>query len=260
MPIWHGWSSYYLMWILAAVLILIGGTIMALIDGHTVRRMLVGIIVFGAVALGSRLLYVAEQNLFPNDDIIPLELRAAGHGFRIPGGIILAALVLPLACRAFQLEWKRYADRLVLLLPVLLGCIRIGCYLNGCCFGALTAHDSVLSARFPPGSVAYFYQLNEGLISPGAAQSLAVHPLQLYFACAAALILVILILQRRYLALPPGSSALAFIALFFSSSLILEGLRGSRLHLNEYLLSIVVGAVFVLAVALGVATTPAARK
>ena len=235
-----GWYSYYLMWAVGTVLMLTAGISMALKDGDVARRLVVGTAVFAVIIFGSKLLYIIEQQIYPADDIIPTALRSDAHGFRIPGGILAGSLVLPLACRLLGFEWRAYADRFVLLLPALLICIRLGCFLNGCCFGDVW--DFFLAVAFPPGSVAYYFHLSNGLIPPGAAHSLPVHPLQLYFAAAAAVIWVTLVIQRRYLPMQPGATATVFLTLFFCSTLILESFRGSRLQLNEQLITAIVAA------------------
>jgi len=68
---------------------------------------------------------------------------------------------------------------------------RIGCFLNGCCDGAVCALP--WAVRFPAGSHAWVRQLNAGLISPGAPSSLPVHPTQLYASLAGFLVLGLLL-------------------------------------------------------------------
>lgn len=62
---------------------------------------------------------------------------------------------------------------------------RIGCFLNGCCFGQVC--DLPWQVQFPPNSPPYFFQRDEGLLAAGASQSLGVHPTQIYASIAAAL-------------------------------------------------------------------------
>jgi len=68
---------------------------------------------------------------------------------------------------------------------------RIGCFLNGCCDGAVCSLP--WAVRFPAGSHAWVRQLNAGLISPGAPASLPVHPTQLYAAVAGFVVLGLLL-------------------------------------------------------------------
>jgi phosphatidylglycerol:prolipoprotein diacylglycerol transferase len=67
---------------------------------------------------------------------------------------------------------------------------RIGCFLNGCCYGVWTSFP--LAVRFPAGSPPWVRHVELGLISPLAPHSLAVHPTQLYSALDALLLLGLL--------------------------------------------------------------------
>jgi phosphatidylglycerol:prolipoprotein diacylglycerol transferase len=55
---------------------------------------------------------------------------------------------------------------------------RIGCFLNGCCYGV--PWSGAFAVSFPPGSFAYRDQMANGLLSSSAPRSLPVHPVQLY--------------------------------------------------------------------------------
>jgi phosphatidylglycerol:prolipoprotein diacylglycerol transferase len=72
---------------------------------------------------------------------------------------------------------------------------RIGCFLNGCCHGAISAVP--WAVRFPSGSHAWVRQLNAGLIPPEAPSSLPVHPTQLYSALASFLVLGLILGDAR---------------------------------------------------------------
>jgi len=63
---------------------------------------------------------------------------------------------------------------------------RIGCFLNGCCYGGPTS--LAWGVRFPPRSPPYVDQLDRGVLTDSPAFSLPVHPAQLYSAITAALI------------------------------------------------------------------------
>jgi phosphatidylglycerol:prolipoprotein diacylglycerol transferase len=67
---------------------------------------------------------------------------------------------------------------------------RLGCFLNGCCFGSPTTLP--WSVRFPAGSPAWARHVELGLIPPGATWSLPVHPTQLYAAADGLLLLGLL--------------------------------------------------------------------
>lgn len=67
---------------------------------------------------------------------------------------------------------------------------RIGCHLNGCCYGAVSA--APWAVRFPAGSHAWVEHVDSGLIPLEAARSLPVVPTQLYAALSALALLVLL--------------------------------------------------------------------
>jgi phosphatidylglycerol---prolipoprotein diacylglyceryl transferase len=67
---------------------------------------------------------------------------------------------------------------------------RLGCFLNGCCYGDVCHYPWAVA--FPQYSPPWGQQVNLGLIPPAALQSLPVHPTQLYSALDALVILLLL--------------------------------------------------------------------
>jgi phosphatidylglycerol:prolipoprotein diacylglycerol transferase len=67
---------------------------------------------------------------------------------------------------------------------------RIGCFLNGCCFGS--RWDGPLAVTYPPNSFAWQAHLEAGLIGRYS-RSLPVHPVQLYEAAANFLLFLLLL-------------------------------------------------------------------
>lgn len=55
---------------------------------------------------------------------------------------------------------------------------RVGCFLNGCCFGLPSTRP--WGVAFPPDSQVFVAQLSLGLVAPGSDRSVPVHPTQLY--------------------------------------------------------------------------------
>jgi prolipoprotein diacylglyceryltransferase len=224
---------YFLMWLCAATMVVALGAGMATRGGFSASRTSGALLVLAGVILGgAKLLYLAETRFFPFDDYVPLEVRGALHGFRIPGGILLLAAAIPLVCRVFGLPWREFGDRMIPLAAVALVFIRFGCFLNGCYFGKVSSLPWAVA--FPRQSWVFWYHRAQGWVPRGAAASLPVHPLQLYFLLAAAVTAgVVVWLQRR--AAFAGQVQLVFYALFFSSTALLEPLRQNSLTLNNWL-------------------------
>lgn len=71
---------------------------------------------------------------------------------------------------------------------------RLGCYLNGCCWGQVT--DGPTGVVFPRRSLAWRQQVDDGLIARSAEAPLPVHPTQLYEAFG--LFVIFLIMRYAY--------------------------------------------------------------
>jgi phosphatidylglycerol:prolipoprotein diacylglycerol transferase len=67
---------------------------------------------------------------------------------------------------------------------------RLGCFLNGCCFGDVCRWP--WAVRFPAGSLPWADEVRAGLIAPTSETSLPMHPTQLYLAGAGLVLVVIL--------------------------------------------------------------------
>lgn len=179
-----GFTTYFLMWPVAAIVGIWTGLQLARRAGFPRARSLLALCAApAAIAIGSKLLYLIEHVVFPNDDPFSPRITLAGmrtHGFRIPGGIALLSGVIPLVCRPLGLPSRRFVDATIPAVGLAILCLRLGCFFNGCCFGRIT--DLPIGVSFPPGARVYGWQLINGLIGPDAFRSLPVHPLQLYYA------------------------------------------------------------------------------
>ena len=101
------------------------------------------------------------------------------------GGVIAVLLFI----RKHQLPALATFDLIAPSMAIGLALGRIGCFLNGCCYGGPTSTCRG-PCRFPPGSPPYADQMASGVLSSTnpPPQSLPVHPAQLYSAITAALI------------------------------------------------------------------------
>ena len=145
--------------------------------------------------IGARIVYVLLHWQYFKNHLIHIFLINQGglvfYGASI-AGIITALFFLKIK----QLNIGNYFD--ICAPSVALGQAfgRIGCFLNGCCFGKIISCPQMqwIGVRFPAviekmpsgfpseiiGSPAYLHHLNKGLIEHSALHSLAVYPTQLF--------------------------------------------------------------------------------
>jgi len=119
--------------------------------------------------IGARLFYVTEywQEMlrFENENILILDslfsiLNLAQGGLVVLGSILGGTLGSYIFIRRHKMPMLRTFDILVpaVMLGISIG--RIGCLLNGCCFGGIT--DSSWGIVFPHGSPAHVHQIAKG--------------------------------------------------------------------------------------------------
>ena len=82
-------------------------------------------------------------------------------GLELLGGVLLAIAVIIFYLWYHKLPIRRYLDILAVALMLALAFGRIGCFLNGCCFGKPT--NLPWGVRFPYGSFAYRSQISRNL-------------------------------------------------------------------------------------------------
>jgi phosphatidylglycerol:prolipoprotein diacylglycerol transferase len=158
----------------------------------------------------------------------PLDLVRSWQGGNIFYGCIMGGLTGSLIY-----WWRRpfpfwpMADAVAPALAVGITFGRLGCFLNGCCFGEVCDLPFPLSIRYPAGSHAWFAQVEAGILAPAAAFSLPVHPTQLYAAGAGLVLLILLSLyypRRRR----DGSVMVLLMVLYPLSRWPIEMLRGDE--------------------------------
>jgi phosphatidylglycerol:prolipoprotein diacylglycerol transferase len=195
------------------------------------RLLLLVVLAIGATLAGARAHFV----LLAPDLLHALGWRvlvvplAEGAGLRITGGL-LAGLAVLVALGPFAAGHRvgraAVADALVPAVGLAVAVGRLGCFADGCCFGTPCAGPWCL--RFPSGSPAWWNHVAQGLVSPDAAVSGAMHPVQLYLGFAALLSGVAAVAPLRRTPLPDGVRALAFVVVFSLLRALVEPLRESR--------------------------------
>jgi len=182
--------------------------------------------------LGARALFVLQN--FRSFARRPVDmLRVDQGGLVFYGGFLAATAVVSVYLRRKKVSIAQVLDILTPSLALGLAFTRIGCFLNGCCWGDVCRHPHIVPAvQFPGGprgmrSFAFNQHLNLGLIGPDALTSLPVHPTQLYSSCAAFLLFVLTAYLYRYRR-HKGEVLAAFTVLYSITRFTLEFWRGDN--------------------------------
>lgn len=175
------YTSFIVLGGLAAIVI---GAITATRRGLLSRSVLICLFLgLVAVLIGARLLHwIANPSVYSGHPELVYTLSRIG--LSVYGGLILAMIVVPIACKVLRMNLWRFADSITPALGVGIAVARVGCFLNGCCCGAPTSLP--WGIMYPIGSPAFMDQLSQQKI--GLFDSpLPVHPTQIYEVAAALL-------------------------------------------------------------------------
>ncbi len=157
------------------------------LDGDVILDM--GFWVFVAGLVGARTFYCIE---YWGRDIHSLldAIQYWKGGIVYYGGIVGGTIGFFVYRWFYPFPLRPYLDALAPSIAVGTFFGRLGCFLNGCCYGDQCTLPWAVS--FPAKSAAWWHQFNSGLIAEGARVSLPVHPTQLYSAIDALVLLVLL--------------------------------------------------------------------
>lgn len=110
--------------------------------------------------VGARMFYVIHY--FEHFKENPVSVFAIWQGgLELLGGVLLAITIIFFYLLYHKLPVRHYLDILAIGLMLALAFGRIGCFLNGCCFGKPT--ELPWAVRFPYNSIAYLSQINPDL-------------------------------------------------------------------------------------------------
>ena len=183
-----------------------------------------GIWAFLGALWGAKVFYVLQYDPTPLRHLWRSLLLWEG-GLVYYGGLFGGMAVLAMYLRARRIPVLRAFDVMAVYLPLGQAITRVGCFLNGCCYG--TRCNLPWTVTFPPPSDAFLDHARDGLLPPGAVRSLPVHPTQLYMV--AGLIVIVLVLDRILRRKPPtGSVALAYLACYGTLRFLIEFVRGDN--------------------------------
>lgn len=114
-----------------------------------------------AGVVGARIFYVIHYwSDFQGRNFIEIFAVWKG-GLELLGGVLLAIFVIVSYLRIKKLPIRRYLDILAIGLLFALAFGRLGCFMNGCCYGRPTT--SPISVRFPYASLPYQSQIRPDL-------------------------------------------------------------------------------------------------
>jgi phosphatidylglycerol:prolipoprotein diacylglycerol transferase len=130
-------------------------------------------------ALGARLLFVIEYS----DRYAYLPwwrvLSPWEGGLTFYGGLVGGTALVLATLRLHRLDGREVSDIIAPQVALGLGLTRIGCFLNGCCFGAPCPADHPLAVVYPARSYCFRQQVAAGLVGPSATATTPVYASQL---------------------------------------------------------------------------------
>ena len=204
----HSYATFYVLaWVVAVAL----GTVAAHRSGIAwPRALLTFVVALVAGIVGARLLDLAVNWAYYAADPSRMYQPTFG-GFSLYGGLILGLAAGAGLARLLRLEVWRLGDSAVPALAAGIVFMRIGCFLNGCCFGKVTSLP--WGVTFPYGSPAWTHQLltNPSVILGFLARTQPVHPTQIYEIIAATVLgglATWLVVRKR---LPSGAPLVIFL-------------------------------------------------
>lgn len=171
------------------------------IEPERVYDMALVLLISGIV--GSRIVFVLIN---PETESWKDMLAIWQGGLSFHGGLIGAMVAGFAYARIAKLKFWTCADLFAPSLAIGYACTRVGCFLNGCCYGAPTSLPWAM--RF----------LDDGVLTPPS------HPTQLY-AVAANLLIFWLLVKLERLARKPGFVFVGYVGLYSIYRFLIEFLR-----------------------------------
>ena len=133
---------------------------------------------------GGRLAYLGQygKQIFAKCQTLPDYLLAAVNltegGLVLIGALVGGAMGFFLFCRIRKLPALLLVDIIIPGVFIGIGFGRIGCLLNGCCFG--DPSDLPWAIQFPKDSVPWLDLVHRGLLNPHTLVTMPLHPTQVY--------------------------------------------------------------------------------
>lgn len=186
--------------------------------------------------IGARLFFIIQNFSDYKDN--PLDMiKIYQGGLVYYGGLIAVVVALLVFARLRRISPLKLMDLVVLASSLGLVFGRIGCFLNGCCYGKLSNlpwavkfPKTVDAKGFIDGSPVFLHHYGQGLIKLTDGHSLHVHPTQLYSSLLNIGIFFTLYFffnRRKW----DGQVTLLFLTLYASIRFCIELLRADNPHI-----------------------------
>jgi len=182
------------------------------VDPQFARDLTVWLVLSGV--FGARLFHVIQhyERIFKGcqslwDYVVAFFMLPDG-GLTLYGGLILASLTYLWICHKHKVSAVRFADAAVPAVFVGITFGRLGCFLNGCCYGSRS--DLPWAVSFPQGSAAWSALVGRGFLPENALQTMSLHPTQIYSSING---LVLAVLTAAYYRYRKGDGSVVALAL-----------------------------------------------
>lgn len=178
-------------------------------------------VILGAL-IGGRLGYILLYlDYYLKNPVRILYFRQGGLSFF--GGFLIAYILCWWYVKISKISFWKYADIVAPSIAIGLVIGRIGCFLNGCCYGLVSEKYGLKfpALNMPP---VYLQQLKDGLIVSGSSLTLPVIPTQLYSSLYNFLIFFILLWIKKHKKYN-GYVFLSFLILYSISRFTIEFFR-----------------------------------
>lgn len=180
----------------------------------------IGVVAFFGALIGARVFWILQYSELRHlwQAVLIWQGGLVYYG-GLGGGLLAVAVYL----RVMKLPMRRAMDVIVPHLALGQGITRVGCFLNGCCWGVPCTLSWAVT--FPKGSHAFKQQRDDGLIHALDPEALPVHPTQLYMVVGLTAIFVVLRWRLKRVRVPGMNTAL-YMLLYGALRFIVEAYRG----------------------------------
>jgi len=197
-------------------------------DPKVVMDIAIWILLFGII--GGRVFYICRYSNRvlagrQGIDAVWAAVNLADGGLVLYGGVILGAVVFLVFCHRHRLTPLLMADIVMPSVFIGLAFGRLGCFMNGCCFGDRC--DLPWAATFPRSSATFDALVANGLLDTTASTTFAIHPTQIYSAINAGILAIITATYFRYRS-RDGEVLMLGMIVYPVTRFVLEILRGDE--------------------------------